>query len=239
MSLLRPRSKPKIEPSARERLAEELRGFGPLGIVAILAIILTGNIILDNLIVLPIGAVLVLVWVWLSHTPWHEIGYVPSRNWTATVAGGIAFGISFKLLMKAVVMPLFGADPVNHAFHFLTGNRAMLPKAVWLMLAAGFGEETVFRGYTFERLGKLFGSGPLAKSTIVLITSTWFAWAHYSLQGRTGTEQAAVVGLLYGAIFAFTGRLFMLMIAHASFDLTALALIYWNLESRVAHLVFR
>jgi hypothetical protein len=31
----------------------------------------------------------------------------------------------------------------------------------------------------------------------------------------------------------------MLMIAHASFDLTAVAIIYWNLETRVAHLVFK
>jgi hypothetical protein len=31
----------------------------------------------------------------------------------------------------------------------------------------------------------------------------------------------------------------MLMCAHAAFDLAALAIIYWDLESRVAHLVFR
>jgi len=30
----------------------------------------------------------------------------------------------------------------------------------------------------------------------------------------------------------------MLIIAHAAFDLTALAMIYWNLESKVAHFVF-
>jgi hypothetical protein len=29
------------------------------------------------------------------------------------------------------------------------------------------------------------------------------------------------------------------MVAHAAFDLTALAIIYWNLETKVAHLVFR
>jgi len=28
------------------------------------------------------------------------------------------------------------------------------------------------------------------------------------------------------------------MFAHAAFDLTALAVIYWNLESKVAHLIF-
>jgi hypothetical protein len=30
----------------------------------------------------------------------------------------------------------------------------------------------------------------------------------------------------------------MPMIAHAAFDLTAYAMIYWNLESDVAHLIF-
>jgi len=30
----------------------------------------------------------------------------------------------------------------------------------------------------------------------------------------------------------------MLAIAHAAFDLTALAIIYWDLESTVAHVVF-
>jgi membrane protease YdiL (CAAX protease family) len=28
-----------------------------------------------------------------------------------------------------------------------------------MIVAAGFGEETVFRGYMFERLGKLFSTG--------------------------------------------------------------------------------
>jgi hypothetical protein len=31
----------------------------------------------------------------------------------------------------------------------------------------------------------------------------------------------------------------MVMIAHVAFDLTALAMIYWNLESAVAHLIFK
>jgi hypothetical protein len=42
-----------------------------------------------------------------------------------------------------------------------------------------------------------------------------------------------------GTIFAITGRLWMLMWAHTAFDLTALAMIYWNLETDVAHLIFK
>jgi membrane protease YdiL (CAAX protease family) len=91
----------------------------------------------------------------------------------------------------------------------------------------------------FERLGKLMGKSVAAKAATVLITSTLFALAHYSSQGLPGTEQAAVVGLIFGTVFAVTGRIFMLMCAHAAFDLMAYALIYWNLETRVAHWVFR
>ncbi|HVE79404.1 MAG TPA: CPBP family intramembrane glutamic endopeptidase, partial [Gemmatimonadaceae bacterium] len=129
--------------------------------------------------------------------------------------------------------------PVNQAYHYLAGNRAALPAAMYAMIVgAGFGEETIFRGYMFERFGKVFGSGPGAKAWIVLLTSAWFGLDHYAVQGLAGVQQATIVGLVFGTIFAATGSLFMLMCAHAAFDLTALAIIYWNLESRVAHLIF-
>ena len=126
---------------ASDRVAGGLRGFGPLGILAIL-VILAGNAV-----VVPLSGVLVLVWVWLSRTPWREIGYVRSASWMRTVAVGIVFGIAFKFLMKAIVMPLLGADPINQAYHFLAGNRAALPGMLYVIIVgAGFGEETVFRG---------------------------------------------------------------------------------------------
>ena len=221
-------------PPTDDPVAASLRGFGPLGILAVL-LILAGNALF-----LPLSAILVLAWVRWSRTPWREIGYVRPRSWIGTVAVGLVFGSTFKLLMKSIVMPLLGADPINHAFHYLVGNRAALPGAIYAMvIGAGFGEETMFRGYLFERLGKLFGHGAWAKPAIVLLSSILFGLAHYSVQGLTGTEQATVVGLVYGTIFALTGRIFMLMVAHAAFDLTALAIIYWDLETRVAHLVFK
>jgi uncharacterized protein len=225
--------------SSDDPLAAELRGFGPLGVLAIIAIVLAGNVIVGPMVLLPIGAILALLWMRWSRTPWRDIGYVRPRSWIGTVAIGVAFGITFKFLMKAIVMPLLGADPANQAYHFLAGNRAVLPTAVLAMLTAGFAEETVFRGFMFERLGKLLGSGVWAKTFIVLVTSLWFGFGHYSIQGLAGMEQAMIVGLVYGTIFAVTGRIFMLMVAHAAFDLTALAIIYWNLETGIAHLVFK
>ncbi len=229
---------PGIPEQAGDQFAADLRSFGPMGLLAILIIIFSTKVYLGNIVV-PIGAFLVLLWAKLSHTPWSRIGYVKPKSWIESIALGLVFGIALKLLMKAIVMPLLGADPVNQAYHYLAGNRSMLPAATWAMLVAGFAEETVFRGFAFERLGKLFGPGKWARILIVLLTSLWFGWSHYAGQGLAGMEQATITGLVFGTIFATTGRIFVIMVAHAAFDLAALAIIYWNIEPTVAHLIFK
>jgi membrane protease YdiL (CAAX protease family) len=187
-----------------------------------------------------IGAILVLLWARFSRTSWREIGYVRPKSWIHILVVGIAFGVAFKFLMKTMVMPLLGANPINQAYHYIAGNpAAVLQMAVFVIVGAGFGEETVYRGFLFERFGKLFGTGLGAKGLTVLLTSIWFGQVHHADQGMAGAEQAAIMGLVFGAVFAITGRIFMLMFAHAAFDLTALAMIYWNVETKVAHLVFK
>ncbi|HEX7418463.1 MAG TPA: CPBP family intramembrane glutamic endopeptidase [Thermoanaerobaculia bacterium] len=218
----------------QDRLAASLRGFGPIGIVAIL-VILAGNFLIP-----PISAILALIWVRESRTPWSELGFVRPRNWILTIATGIVFGITFKLVMKTIVMPLLGAPPINPAYHYLAGNTAALPGIIFVMIVvAGFGEEMVFRGYMFERLGKLLGSSVVATTSIVILTSIVWGAEHLYDQGLAGAEQAMIVGLVYGTIFAKTRQIWMLMIAHAAFDIAAVAIIYWNVEADVAHLFFK
>jgi len=158
-----------------DRIAVALRGFGPVGILAIL-VILAGN-----LVVVPLSGIVVLVWARRSRTPWREIGYVRPESWIGSAVLGIAFGSAFKLLMKMIVMPLLDADPINQRYHYLAGNRAAVPAALYAM----------------------------------------------------------IFGLVFGTIVSVTRRIWMLTFAHTAFDLTALAIIYWNLESTVAHLVFK
>jgi membrane protease YdiL (CAAX protease family) len=220
-------------PLTNDNFAARLRGFGPIGLLAIL-IILAGNFIIT-----PLSAILVLVWTKISNTPWREIGYVRPRSWVRTILVGIVFGVALKFTMKALVMPLLGAPPVNQAYHFVTGNSAVIPLMLFTMLVtAGFDEETFYRGWMFERLGKLFGQSVPAKVAMVLITAILFASMHYPDQKLPGVEQALVTGLIFASIFAITGRIFMLMVAHAAFDLTALWMIYYGLETRIAHLIF-
>jgi CAAX protease family protein len=218
-------------------LAEQLRGFGPVGLAAILLIVLSGTIT-AGWVAVPVGGLLVLAWTLWSETPWPAIGYRAPNTWALTILGGIVLGIGLKLLLKALILPLLGAQAINPAYHYLAGNTPLLPAAIWAMLVAGFGEETVFRGFLFERFGKLFGGTRGAKLAILIVTSLLFALAHFREQGLAGVEQASVTGLVFGGVFLVAGNLWVPMIAHAAFDLTALAIIYGNLEADMAHWIF-
>src|SRR5437588_6726835 len=55
----------RAAPPPDDPVAARLRGFGPVGLLAILVIVLTS-------VVKPLSAILVLVWAWRSHTPWRE-----------------------------------------------------------------------------------------------------------------------------------------------------------------------
>lgn len=220
-------------------LAATLRGVGPAGLIVAVLIVLPGGVTLPGFWTIPISALLVLGWAAASRTPLAALGLAWDRRALVLIAVGLALGVMLKLAMKALVMPLFGADPVNHAYHALAHNSAALPGAVFSMIvAAGFGEELSFRGFAFERLGRLLGTHPAAKALAVLFTSAWFAWAHYAGQGIAGVQQAAVTGLVFGALYAITGRLWLTIAAHAAFDLTALALIYFDVEAAVAKSIF-
>ena len=229
-------SSPEAIPAVQgnDRFTARLRGFGPLGTLAIL-IVLAGNFAFT-----PLSAVLVLIWAKISNTAWRELGFVRPRSWPTTIAIGIIFGVALKFVMKALVMPLLGAPPINEAFRFVTGNSAVIPEMLYLMIVtAGFGEETLYRGWMFERLGKLFGESASAKVATILITASLFGAAHYAGQGIPGVEHAFIVGVIFGSIFVATGQIFLLMIMHTAFDLTALWMIYYGLETFVAHLIFK
>lgn len=220
--------------ASTDRIAADLRGFGTIGVIAMLVILV------GDLLFVPLSALLVLAWAYRSHTPWREIGFVRPRSWLSSFILGMVFGIALKLLMKALVMPLLGAPPINQNYHYLAGNTAAIPTFLYfIIVGAGFGEETVFRGYLFERLSRLIGSDASSKFVIAAVTATLFGLIHFPHQGLAGAQQAMIVGFVFGGIYAVTGQLWMLMCAHAAFDLTALALIYWGREADVAHLIFR
>src|SRR5207253_2208222 len=126
------------------------------------------------------------------------------------LVGGVFVGVMMKLFMKAVVMPLLGFPAVNAAYASLTGN----PAAAALMLvnvvfAAGFGEEIIWRGFLFERLGVLFRRVPAKQLLVLLATSVLFGAAHLQDQGLMGFAQSVFAGLAFGTAFLLSGSLWL------------------------------
>ena len=218
-----------------ESLAARLRGFGPIGVLAIAAILLLGN-----WGPVPAGGLLVLLWAHLTETPLRALGFAVPRNWPRTLLLAAVAGIVLKLALKAIAMPLVAADPVNRPYHYLQGNAAALPGILLtVVVGGGFGEETVYRGFLFERFGQAWGASPVARAATVSLTTSLFALAHYPDQGLAGVEQAVVTGGVFGMVFAVRRQLWPMVIAHAAFDVTAVVLIYAGWEERVAHWLLR
>jgi membrane protease YdiL (CAAX protease family) len=213
---------------------ESLRGFGPLGIIAFL-LVLAGA-----LAFMPIAALVILVWAWLSRTPFAELGLARPRSWIGGLVFGVVLGVALKFLLKAVVLPLLHAPPVNATFHDIAGNPQELAWFLaYVIVGAGFSEELVYRGYLFERLGKLIGTGALATALTVLITTALFAVSHWQ-QGVFGIINAGITGFVVALVYlACRRRLFVPMVMHAAFDITAAVMIYLGLETQVSHLVFK
>ncbi len=208
-----------------------LKQFGPIGIVAIVVILFTGNII---------GAILVLLWASETRTPWRTLGLVSPRNWPKDIAVGLVAGIALKFVVKAIVMPLLGASAINAAYHGLQGNAAALPMMLFMVIVGGgVGEEIIWRGFLFERLRALLGQSARAKIATVLITAALFASAHFSDQGLAGSEQAVCTGLVFGIWYTLGGRLWPIMIAHAAYDVAAVLMIYFGVEESIAGMFFR
>jgi membrane protease YdiL (CAAX protease family) len=199
-------------------------------VIALLAILLSGNLL---------GTALVFVWASLTRTPLASLGFIRPRSIVRTVVFGVAGGIALKLLLKAVILPALGFDAMNPAYRYLTGNHpALWPMLLFVIVGGGFGEETIWRGYLFDRLGT-FTRRRAARSPIVILTALLFASAHYAEQGLPGAVQASMTGLTLGTIYVLSGNIWTPMLVHATYDVAALLMIYWNLEWTVAHLLFQ
>lgn len=203
-------------------------GQKPLGkIVSFILIASSGNVAI-------IGATLVLIWRKIVKVPFRNLGLYAPKSWLKTIVLGVLLGIFIKLLFATIIMPLMGSVPSSSStFSFLKGNLTnALLFSVYVLVVAGFAEEIIFRGYLFHQLEDWFGNGKLQMVLTVVVSSLIFGIPHL-YQGGFGVIQSILVGMIYGAVYlANKKNLWLVMIAHATFDWVAIYIIYmdWSIK---------
>jgi membrane protease YdiL (CAAX protease family) len=143
---------------------------------------------------------------------------------------GVPIGLGGQFLVALMYVPI-----AHHVHNFnqrfdapsqrLTGGShgtGFVVVAICTVVGAPFFEELFFRGVLLRSLARLFGTvgGWVGPALAIIITGVLFGLAH--------AESLQLLGLAtFGIILSFvsyrTGRLGMNMVAHASFNLVALA----------------
>jgi len=160
-------------------------------------------------VILPI-----LLIVWLSDRSLRKLGIVrPQWKLCIVVTGCL---LLFDALMFFQVNPLLCSMLPTSAF--TPGRSIFYPSSpFWQLLPATalstFWEELLFRGYFLSRLREQLGNywAP------IFFTAAMFAFWHWG-QGPVGMINGAIVGLVFGAAYAITGRIWPTVIAHLAYD---------------------
>lgn len=185
---------------------------------------------------LPFAFVLLVTWICmrLRRERLSSVGFAMDRRWASSVVIGAGIGIAAMLVIAALIVAAGGAhlslDPAR--------SLAALGSGAWFFAWAALFEETLFRGFVFQRM--VDGTGVwIAQLSLALL----FAVAHWGNPGMgPATEVLATVDTALGAIllglaFLRTGSLALPIGIHfgwnwaqgsvLGFDVSGLAQVGW------------
>lgn len=106
----------------------------------------------------------------------------------------------------------------NSTFTFVPADSTELFHFVFLALAAGIGEEIIFRGFLIHYLIFWTGNSFSGIITACLLASALFAFLH-GYQGYKSMVKIFILALLFSAIFILSQSLLLVMLIHAIIDL--------------------
>jgi membrane protease YdiL (CAAX protease family) len=105
----------------------------------------------------------------------------------------------------------------NGTLSFIPADRTELLHFSFLALAAGIGEEVIFRGYLIHYIVFWTGNDVTGIIAACLFSSALFAFLH-GYQGTMSMLKIFVLALLFSAIFVFSQSLIIVIIVHAMID---------------------
>ena len=138
-------------------------------------------------------------------------GFIP--GFAAGLAAILASDLLLMLLLLALFRSAFTKTWMQMADYF-SGQRAPEILAGGLLAA---GEETVFRGVVLQGMVQVLGAGPVPA---VLVSSVLFGLFHVIARRRLALFSIWAVweGAMLGAVYIYTGSLFITAAVHAAHD---------------------
>ena len=220
---------PDTRPSAVTSRQSKWMALGEFGIVALIFLADSRHLIYFS----KTPYLFLLAWISLRlrGAKWRNVGFARYRNWTITLAMGVAAGVlmeTFQLLAtQPLLVRLTGKQPDLHNFRMLTGNiKLALLGFAFSWTFAAFGEEMVWRGYLMNRVADLGHHTRRAWICSLVAVSIVFGMAHAG-QGITGVVEEGIAGVFLGVMYLGTGRnLAVPIIAHGVVDTIDMVLIF-------------
>jgi len=163
-------------------------------------------------------AVLAAAWYLLGR-PIADLGYVAPSGVGFWVGSAFVAAFSAYLLLSWRQSKKFTNDDKEKHIasfgklgHFLPQNARDFRLFAALSVTAGIVEETIYRGFV---LWYLFAYMPAWAA--VVVSSIAFGLAH-SYQGTGGVVRVTAIGLVFGALYLFTGSIWVPIVGHILLD---------------------
>lgn len=166
-----------------------------------------------------LGLLALAVGFGLGHSPLSSLRWsLEGASWGVVATLPMVLGL--VIVERASCRPLRRVSQVVARLVRELFAGASLVELALISAAAGLGEELLFRGLLQDGLARAIG-GSAGVAIAVLVASVAFGLAHpitptYALLG-------ALSGLYLGGLFLVTGNLLAPIVAHALYDLVALA----------------
>lgn len=186
----------------------------------------------NGILLLSLAAIVLLVW-YFSGRSFADLGLGWGRMPYDITAVAILFGFLFLygLDLFAEIGNVERQRDTRRKFRelgFLPSDGHQYLHFLFLCLAAGLGEEIVYRGFLVTYLSDLLGSRGLTPALIILLPAVSFGIAHV-YQGGRAVIKIVAMALLFGFFFYRTQSLWPLVLLHIAIDAVG-GLLSWYLE---------
>lgn len=154
--------------------------------------------------------------------------WLPLRGGARTFVAGVLIGLLLMIALSALQARRSAAIQEKMEKAFLRLNFILPLTAeertwwIFVSLTAGSCEEMLYRGFLIHYFTATPFHAPLA---VALIVSSVIFGAVHLYQGVAGVISAAILGLIFSAIFITTGTLVIPMVLHALIDLRILLIL--------------